>query len=81
MATRLQLMSDLRELAGRSAWGARRLLLDAAEKLDRDQLESLVDNGWQAAERDDIVVQMFEHYRRECLNAARRMTTRRPRSE
>lgn len=79
MATRLDLMRDLRELSGRSRWELRRLLLEAAEMLDQRQLEDLVDNGWAAVERDDVVVQMFEHYRREVIAAYRSMTMRRPR--
>lgn len=79
MATRSQLMQDLRELASRSSWHSRRLLLAAAEKLDSRQLEDLVDEGWVGIERDDVVAQMFEHYRRQVLRARTRMTTRRSR--
>ena len=79
MATRSELMHDLRELSMRSGWQCRRLLLRAAEQLDSRQLEDLVDDGWIAIDRDDAVVQMFEHYRRQVLRARSRMTTRRAR--
>lgn len=81
MATRLELMRELRALSRRSRWELWMLLQDAAEKLDSAQLGSLVDDGLARAERADDVTVMFEHYRRQCLEVARRMTTRRPRSE
>lgn len=81
MATRTDLMHDLRELSTRSSWQCRRLLLAAASRLDHRQLEDLVDEGWSQLERDDVVVQMFEHYRRQVIAAYRRKTTRRPRDD
>lgn len=81
MATRSELMQDLRELSSRSVWQCRRLLLRAAEELDSRQLEQLVDDGWRDVERDDVVVAMFEHYRRQVIAAYRSMTTRHPRGE
>lgn len=81
MATRRELMQDLRDLSSRSAWHCRRLLLEAAEQLDSRQLEDLVDAGWQGLDRDDVLVQAFEHYRRQVLRARARMTTRRARRD
>lgn len=79
MATRLELMGELRQLAKRSRWELVALLQGAAEKLDHDDLGSLVDDGWRRAEDVDMVTQMFEHYRRSVLRALRSKTTRHPR--
>lgn len=79
MATRQQMMQDLRELSRRSRWELVALLQAAADRLDGDELGSLVDDGWRRAEEVDAVTAMFEHYRRSVLRGYRQMTTRRPR--
>lgn len=81
MATRDELMRELRTLAKRSSWELTAMLQNAAEKLDIADLGSLVDDGLRRAEEVDAVTAMFEHYRRQVLRGMQQMTTRRPRAE